>query len=186
MTIALAIRKNGRTVLAADTLLSFGSERIPPENCHVEKVYRAGSSVLAWAGWALYAELLDAYLATEAPPDLTSEVGIFSFFIRFWRAMRDDYTFMQHRSGDRQTFVSLDSTFLIANRSGIFKVSGDMNVTTFNQYCAIGSGAAYSWGALRVLYDLHDDPATIARLAAEVAIDYNIRCGGQIDIVEAE
>src|SRR5436853_7747420 len=98
MTIAVAVQKQGRIVLAADTLLTFGGERIPPDNCKVEKIYRAGDSVLAWAGWALYAEMLDAYFAANPPPDLTREVNIFAFFVKFWRAMRDDYTFMYHRA----------------------------------------------------------------------------------------
>ncbi len=187
MTIAVAVRKGGRIVLAADTLLTFGNERTPPENCRVEKIYRVGESVLAWAGWALYAELLDAYLATNEPPRLASEVEIFAFFIKFWRSIRDDSTFMYTRaSAENHPFADLDSTFVIANRSGIYKVSSEMNVTTFANYCAIGSGADYALGALRVLYDLEQDPAVIARRAAQVGIDFIVFCGGNIDVIEVE
>ena len=187
MTVAVAVRKNDRTFLAADTLMSFGGERYPRDNCRVEKIYRVGSSVLAWAGWSLYAEMLDAYLLRHAPPSLRSETEVFSFFIQFWRLMRDDYTFVrEHKAQDQHPFVDLDSTFLIANAAGIFKVSRDMNITTFQQYCAIGSGAAYALGALRILYDQEADAGVIARKAAHVGIDFDVHCGGSVDVIEVK
>lgn len=185
MTVAVAVRKDDRIVLAADTLVSFGGQCYPRDNCRVEKIYRVGSSALAWAGWSLYAEMLDAYLLRHAPPSLRSETEVFSFFIQFWRLMRDDYTFVrQHTPQDQHPFVDLDSTFLIASHAGIFKVSRDMNITTFQQYCAIGSGAAYALGALRVLYDQHEDPSVIARRAVQVGIDFDVHCGGGVDVLE--
>lgn len=185
MTVAVAVRKADRLVLAADTLMNFGGERYPRENCRVEKIYRVGSSALAWAGWSLYAEMLDAYLLRHAPPSLRSETEVFSFFIQFWRLMRDDYTFVrQHTPEDRHPFVDLDSTFLIASHHGIFKVSRDMNITTFQQYCAIGSGAAYALGGLRILYEQEPDAAVIARKAVQVGIDFDVHCGGSVDVLE--
>ena len=187
MTVAVAVRKDDRTFLAADTLMSFGGERYPRDNCRVEKIYRVGSSVLAWAGWSLYAEMLDAYLQRHAPPSLQSETEVFSFFIQFWRLMRDDYTFVrQHTPQDQHPFVDLDSTFLIANHGGIYKVSRDMNITSFQQYCAIGSGAAYALGALRILYDQERDAGVIARKAAQVGIDFDVHCGGSVDVIEVQ
>ena len=185
MTVAVAVRKNDRIILAADTLLTFSGDRVPADNCKVEKIYRVGSSVLAWAGWSLYAELLDAYLTSNPPPTLNNEVHIFTFFVKFWRSMRDDYTFMYNRAtAESHPFVNLDSTFLVVNAAGIFKVSGDMDVTRFEQYCAIGSGAKYAMGALRVLYDKEVDAEAIARRAVQVGIDFNAYCGGSIDSIE--
>ena len=187
MTVALAVHKNQRIILAADTLVHYGGQRFPQENCRIQKIYRVGNSVLAWAGWSLYAELLDAYFAAEQPPDLVSERAVFSFFIRFWRSLRDDYTFLSRRTPtDSHPFVDLDSTFLIANRGGIFRVSGDMDVTYFQHYCAIGSGAQYALGALRILYDECEDPWEMARRAAQVGIDFNVYCDGEIDMIELE
>jgi ATP-dependent protease HslVU (ClpYQ) peptidase subunit len=185
MTVAVAVRKADRLFLAADTLMNFGGERYPRDNCRVDKIYRVGSSALAWAGWSLYAEMLDAYFLRHAPPSLRSETEVFSFFIQFWRLMRDDYTFVrQHTPEDRHPFVDLDSTFLIASHAGIFKVSRDMNITTFQQYCAIGSGAAYALGALRILYEQEPDAAVIARRAVQVGIDFDVHCGGSVDVIE--
>lgn len=181
MTVALAVRKDGRTVLAADSLVTFGGQRYPADNCRFRKLYRVGESVMAWAGWSLYNEMLDSYLARTPPPTLHSEAEVFAFFIEFWRALRRDYNLIS-RDPDH-SFASLDSVFLLVNRAGIFRVQGDLDVTQFQQYTAIGSGAKYAIGALRILYEQLADPNAIAARAAHVAIDFDVYCGGEIDVI---
>jgi ATP-dependent protease HslVU (ClpYQ) peptidase subunit len=182
MTIALAVRKDQRTILAADSLVNFGGQRYPVENCRFHKLYRVGDSVMAWAGWSLYNELLDAYLAQSPPPQLRNEGEVFHFFLDFWRAMKKEYTLLT-RDMDHP-FAGLDSVFLLVNTSGIFRVSSDLDVTQFEQYAAVGTGAKYALGALRVLYDQHQSPDRIALLAADVAIEFDVYCGGTIDLAE--
>jgi len=120
---------------------------------------------------------------TKHPPEaLETEADVFSFFVSFWRAMRDEYTMMDKGRNDTHPFADLDSVFLLANRFGIFRVASDLDVTQFQQYCAVGSGAKYSMGAMHVLYDMIEDPAEIARRAVQVGIDSDVYCGGPIDI----
>ncbi len=182
MTIALAVIKNGRTVLAADSLVNFGGERFRAENCRFNKIYPLGESVMVWAGWSLYAELLDAHLAVSPPPPLFTEEEVFAFFVKFWRAIREQYDYRGRETDS--SFANLDSVFLLVNRAGIFRVASDMDVTRFQQYCAIGSGARYALGAMNVLYEQLDDPSEIARRAVQVGIDFDVYCGGPIDLVE--
>jgi ATP-dependent HslUV protease, peptidase subunit HslV len=184
MTVAVAVRKHGRTVLAADSLVQFGGQRFPTDNCLFHKIQRLGPSMIVWAGWSLYAELLTAHLAANRPPTLDTEAEVFDFFIKFWRALRDEYTFTRRGAADNHPFVDLESVFLLANHRAVFRVSGDMDVTEFQQYAAVGSGAKYALGALRVLYDTLDDPIEIARRAVQVGIDFDVNCGGPIEITE--
>jgi ATP-dependent protease HslVU (ClpYQ) peptidase subunit len=186
MTVAVAVAKNGRIVLAADSLVHFGGQRFTAENARFHKIHRIGDSLLAWAGWSLYAELLTAHLVAHPPHhELTTEARVFDFFIEFWRAIRDDYTYLNRPGPDpRSPFAELDSVFLLANRHGIFSVAGDMDVTQFRQYCAVGSGSKYALGALRILYDNQKDPARIARRAVEVGIECDVHCGGRVDLGE--
>lgn len=187
MTVAFAVIKNGQAVLAADSLVNFGGQRFPVENCRFNKIERVGESLLAWAGWSLYAEMLHAHLSVSPPPPLDDEASVFRFFIEFWRRMRDEYTFAPKRSsGDNMPFIDLDSTFLLVNRAGIFRVDPDMDVTRFDQYCAVGSGGKYALGAAHILYHLHDDPVEIARRAVQAGISFDVYCGGEIDIVGVE
>jgi ATP-dependent protease HslVU (ClpYQ) peptidase subunit len=185
MTVAVAVRKNGRTVLAADSLVNFGGQRFSTDNCTFHKIYDIGKSWMAWAGWSLYAEMLTAYLALNPAPTLHSESEVFAFFVKFWRAMKDEYSYVRRAAADSDApFADLDSVFLLANRAGIFRVASDMDVTQFQQYSAIGSGSKYALGALRVLYDQLDDAAEIGRRAVQVGIDCDVYCGGPIDVAE--
>ena len=187
MTVAAAVRKNGRTVFAADSLVNFGGQRFPTSNCQFHKLHRLGDSVLAWAGWSLYAELLTAHLDSNPPPTLDTEAEVFAFFVRFWRSMRREYTLLRRGAdSDGPPFADLDSVFLLANRSGIYRIASDMDVTRFSEYDAIGSGSKYALGALRVLYAQLEDPEQIAKQAVQVGIDSDVYCGGPIDVITLE
>lgn len=183
MTIAVAVAKKGRTFIAADSLVTFGGQRFPVENCQFNKIHQVGNSMLVWAGWSLYAEIITAHLVSAPPPRLSTEAEVFQFFVGLWRAMRSDFTWIEKRSSEHP-FADLESTFLLANRSAIFRVASDMDVTQFKQYTAVGSGSKYALGALRVLYDQLDDAAEIASRAVQVGIDCDVFCGGKIDVRE--
>jgi ATP-dependent protease HslVU (ClpYQ) peptidase subunit len=184
MTVAVAVRKQGRTIVAADSLVNFGGERYPNENTRFHKIQAVGDSLLVWSGWSLYAELLTAHLEQKPPPSLHTEGEVFAFFVSFWRALQEQYTLLQPPGSREHPFGELDSVFLLANRSGVFRVQSDLDVTGFSHFAAIGSGAKYALGALQVLYPREDDPAEIARAAVQVGIDSNVYCGGPIDVCE--
>lgn len=185
MTVVVAVQKGPRIVVAADSLVNFGGQRVPPENCQFHKIGRVGDSLIACAGWSLYSEMLAAHLSRRPPPVLSTETEVFSFFVSFWRSLQDEYSLVQ-QSSQTAPFADLDSSFLLANRGGIFTVARDMDVTLFRQYCAIGSGAKFALGALRVLYGVRDDPVDLARTAVQVGIDSDVFCGGPIDVAEVE
>lgn len=187
MTVAVAVTKGGRTFLAADSLVNFGGQKFSAANCRFQKIFRVGDSLITWAGWSLYAEMLDAHLRqADKVPRLHTESEVFAFFVHFWRAMRDDYAFrVRQAEAQGHPFVDLESVFLMINSSGIFRVASDMDVTQFAHYCAIGSGSKYALGALRVLYDQPLQADEIAKRAVQVGIDCDVYCGGVIDVAEA-
>ncbi len=186
MSVIVAIRKEHRIVMAADTLTSFGdSEHMPQENARTAKVGRIGDSLIGGAGWAVYDDILNDFLATRPTPDLSSSRKIFTFFLDFWRALHDHYTFVNdNATGSSTPFGDLDSTFLIANAGGIFTVASDLGVTPLNQYYAIGSGGEYAIGVIYTLYDRTDDIASIATDAVNAAIAMNLQCGGMVDVLQ--
>jgi ATP-dependent protease HslVU (ClpYQ) peptidase subunit len=185
MSIVVAVCKNDRTVLAADSLNVFGQERIPTDNAKATKVRRIGKALMAVTGWSVYANILDDFLAELKKPALGDEREIFSFFLDLWRELHERYPFVNDQPQHKDTpFGDLDASFLVANRSGIFKVSQDSSVCRFDKYYAIGSGAVYALGALYQIYDQDADAAELARRAAETAIEFDIYCGGEIDLLE--
>ena len=184
MSIALAIRKDGELIVASDTLTSFGHTKVPPSLHTAEKVRRVGGSYLAATGWGLYENILDDVLTRRANPRLGSRGQIFAFFLRLWSDLHKKYSFVNDQIDEKEAgpFGNLDSTFIIAGRTGIFYVGPDMSVTAVRHYFAIGSGAPFALGALHALHDSKLGAEAIARRAVEAAIAFDTYCGGDVRI----
>jgi ATP-dependent protease HslVU (ClpYQ) peptidase subunit len=181
MSIAVAVKCQGKVVIACDTKRTFGSGEVPEANLSDLKVRKVGDSYLATTGWGLYSNILDDYLATRKRARLTDERTIFAFFRVFWKDLHERYSFVSdQRHDDESPFGDLDASFLIANPNGIFSVACDMSVTQFEQYYAIGSGAPYALGATHALYKETADAEVIARKAAEAAMALDLYCGGSV------
>jgi ATP-dependent HslUV protease subunit HslV len=98
--------------------------------------------------------------------------------------MRRDYSFVNDQSAgdDKSPFADLDSAFLVVNANGIFHVTGQMAVTRFTRFDAIGSGASYALGALHAIYDGRLRADEIARRACAAAVHFDVSCGGEPDV----
>ena len=185
MSIIVAVQKRGRVAIAWDTMSSFGSTRCvnqagPP------KVFRAGTSFIGSAGFTVYRNLLDHYLAAKKTPTLKNERSIFEFFIHFWRDMHARYHFVDDHadSEDPSPFADLDAEFLVVNRYGIFCVQQILSVSRYERFCAIGSGASHAEGALQVLYQSDVDAREIAESAVRVALEFDAASGGAIEALD--
>ncbi len=187
MSIVVAVKKNGRTVVAADSLNVFGQERIPTDNSKATKVRAVGSAFLAITGWSVYANIIDDLLLDAETPALGNEQEIFAFFLELWRQLRERYPFVNDQAHNKDSpFCDLDASFLVVNAQGIYKVSQDASVCRFDKYYAIGSGGVYALGALFQSYDDEPDSTKLARRAVETAIEFDIYCGGPIDVFEVK
>ncbi|MCB9850289.1 MAG: hypothetical protein H6817_06250 [Phycisphaerales bacterium] len=188
MSIVVAVKKNDRVAVAADTMHSSGSRREHPDNLiERSKLRRIGRSYIGGVGWSVYDNILDHYLAAHrGTPSLKDERAIFSFFLKFWKSLRDKYQVVndQPDRDDRSPFCDLDSEFIIVNARKIYLISSDLTVMQFDKFVAIGSGDKYAYGALHALYDSRRPADQIARLATEAAVHYDQSCGGRIEVVE--
>ena len=184
MSIAVAVAKNRKVVIAADSLSTFGDRRVPAENHRCAKVVRVGSGLIASTGWGLYDNILEDYLARPPAPRLQTERQIFRFFVRFWKELHRHYPFVNDKpdKDDRSPFADLDSSFLVATKTAIFYVASDMSVTRFDQYYAVGCAAQYALGALHVLYSSNLDAKGIATKACDAAIAFDIHCGSPVQV----
>ena len=188
MSIAVAVRKKGKTVVAADTQENFGDRKVLRTNHRSAKIMKVGSSYVAQSGWGLYENILGDYVARVGAPRLRNQREIFTFFIKLWKQLHQKYSFVndQVEQEDKSPFADLDSSFLVVNRAGIFQVSGNMSVTEFKEYYAIGSGAPYALGALHALYVQGLAAEDIARRACAAAMDFDVFCGGELDVFRVE
>lgn len=185
MSIVVAVRKNGRTVIAADSLNVFGQERIPADNCKATKVRAVGDAFMAITGWSLYDNIIADMLARHDTPVLGTEQEIFGFFMELWKELHERYPFVNDQPHEKDSpFGDFDASFMVVNRTGIYKVSQDGSVCRFEKYYVIGSGGVYALGALHQIYDSDDDAERIARRACETAIEFDIYCGAPVDLFE--
>lgn len=184
MSIAVAVKKHGTIVLGTDSQTSFGSSRMPVQNLKTLKTHRIGDAIMATTGWGLYENILDDYLTRNPNLRLGDRHDIFLFFMALWRELRDRYTLVKEQcdKDDESPFASLDAAFLVASKHGIFHIGSDMSVTCFECYYAIGSGGDYSLGALEALYHSDLDATQICTRAVEVAIAFDVHCGGPLQL----
>ena len=185
MSIAVAVRKDARIVLATDSQTNLGSERVPAANLSEAKFMQIGEAYMAATGWTLYSNILaDVLGRRRAMPRLDGEVNIFKFFTRLWEELHERYNFVKDQADDADSpFGSLDSTFLVVCAQGIFGVASDLSVLRYERYFAIGSGAPIALGAVHALYESERDAEAIARNAASAAIDHDVYCGHPVHVV---
>jgi ATP-dependent protease HslVU (ClpYQ) peptidase subunit len=183
MSIAVAVKKGRKTVIAADTQSNFGDRRVTVENHRAPKIRRVGANYVATSGWGIYDDVLRDYVARVRRPALKTEQQVFTFFMKLWKELHERYSLVndQPHEDDRSPFGDLDAAFLVVNKDAIMHVSGNMSVSRFEKYYAIGSGADFAMGALHVLYDRVADVEELAREACATAMAYDVFCGGAID-----
>lgn len=185
MSIVVAVKKDKRIVLAADTLSSCGSHRDAPDNVVTHKIRKIGQALMGTTGWALFDNILDDMLAGKRTPRLNDKASIFRFFLKVWHELGEKYTLVNEQSEDKHTpFGDVDGQFLVANRKGLYTVASNLTVSELKKYYAIGGGADYAFGALYNLYDSKKDAKEIAVQAVRTAINFDVYCGGEIDVFE--
>ncbi len=188
MSIIVAVRKNGRTVIAADTMHSYGSRREHPDNIVSRpKIRKLGSSYIGGVGWSVYDNILAHHLkSVKRPPSLRSEAAVFEFFLRLWKQMRKHYQVVndQPNPDDHSPFADLDSEFVVVNKHGMFQIDSDLSVMGFEKYVAVGSGDRYAYGALHALYETRRTAGQVAQAAVRAAMHFDQSCGGDVESFE--
>jgi len=185
MSIAVAVSKGGRTVVAADTQENFGDRKLFHTDHRVSKILPVGPAYLATTGWGLYDNILEDYLARSSTPRLRNRREVFSFFLRFWKDLSRRYSLVneQPHQDDPSPFADLDSSFLVVSSGGIFYVSGNLSVSQFDRYYAVGSGSSYALGAMHVLYEQDLDAEEIVRRGCAAAMTFDLYCGGETEVL---
>lgn len=182
MSIVLAIKskRNNNVVIASDSQTSFGDQKILSDTGR--KMIRSNRNIIGFAGWGIYSNIFRLYLRNNSL-EAEDELQVFEFFVKFWKALKKDYTLVSDKSSpDTSPFAELDSTFIVATPDNIFYVADDMSVVKFKNYYAIGSGSEFALGALRVMYEEDYTLEEMARRAVETAIALDKSCGGDVSL----
>ena len=167
-TTILAVRKNGKVVIAGDGQVSLGNTVIKP---NARKVRRLGdgSVIGGFAGATADAftlfERLEAKLERHGGQLLRAAVEL----AKDWRT--DKY------------LRNLEAMMTVADKHVTLILTGNGDVLEpVDGVAAIGSGGNFALAAARALIDYEDDAETIARKAMAVAADICVYTNGNLTV----
>jgi ATP-dependent HslUV protease subunit HslV len=156
-TTILSVRRDGKVVIAGDGQVTFGNTVM---KSNAKKVRRLGDGkvIAGFAGATADAftlfERLEAKLENY-PGQLTRACVELA---KDWRT--DRY------------LRRLEAMLIVADKTATFVLTGSGDVLEpDHDVVAVGSGGGYALAAARALYDVEEDPETIARKAMAIAAD---------------
>lgn len=167
-TTILAVRKNGRTVIAGDGQVSMGQTVVKGQAKKVRRI--AGGRVLAgFAGATADAftllERLEAKL--EQYPEQLARACV--DLAKDWRT--DRY------------LRRLEAMLVVADKDAIYTVTGVGDVLEPEQgVAAIGSGGSFALAAARALIDYEQDAEVVARKAMAIAAEICVYTNGNLTV----
>ena len=169
MSTIVAVVKNKFACLAADSLTSFGDTRQPAEYvADYEKIIRFGEhNHIGIVGSAAHHLVVHNLVTRHAEKmDFTDRFSIFESMRQIHPILKEEY-FLNSKDEDEDSYESSRVDALIMNASGIYGLYSLREVDQYTRFWAIGSGAEFALGAMRVAYDLLDSAEDIARAGVE-------------------
>lgn len=154
MSTIVVVKKNGQTVIAADTLTSSGSLKMAaPYKSESSKILKFEDNFLGFVGYAAHKNVFASII--EKHPGLLkfhSARHIFETCLKLHPILKNEY-FLNDSEHERDPYESSQMDFLIANPHGIFAVSSYRDVFEHEQFWAMGSGREIALGAMYQAYD---------------------------------
>ena len=183
MTTITVVRKSNEIAIAADTLTKWGSGKETAKYVvNSGKILNFGGNYLAVTGNATFKLILSDYFSGEGQNAmLSSSEEIFKTWNKLHQKLKESYFLMPEEDKD-DSLESSRMDVLIANRHGIFGVSGHRTVQEFSRFYAYGSGSDYALGSMYANYELPDITAEqIAKKAVEAAAEFDDGTSTPID-----
>ena len=151
MSVVVAIKKDGKVIIGADSQSTRGSSKrtlTNPNNYKIWRVLDAENCLMAHVGLAREANILR--VTRELIPELIQiKDGVgFSFVVKKLVPSLFD-VLEEYRALKKEDGVPrFDSSFLFAYKDRLFYISGNGTVIEIDDYCAIGSGESEAIGSL--------------------------------------
>lgn len=179
MSTVVVAKKDGKVCIAADSLTSFGDLRLSSayDAAH-DKVLRYDENYLGIVGSAAHQLVLESVFASKKvvdkkiEMDFSSRLAIFESFLALHPLLKEKY-FLNAKDEDDDPYESTQIDALIANPFGIFGVHSLREVTEYNKFWAIGSGAEYALGAMFSVYDGAASAEDIAQAGVAAGAEFN-------------
>ncbi len=174
MSTLVVVKKNGVICIAADSLTTFGRERLSASyTVSPEKICQFGGSYIGFVGSAAHETVLESVFSQEAePPVFRDRQEIFEYFRKLHPRLKEEY-FLNPKDEDDDPYESSQINIFIANPHGIFSVFELREVYEYTRYWAIGSGSSYALGAMYAAYDHMDSPENIAQIGVKAGAEFD-------------
>ena len=169
MSTIVAVVKNNNACIAADSLTSFGDTLQPAEYVSdYEKIIRFGDcNHIGIVGSAAHHLVIHNLINRHAEKiDFSDRYSIFESMRELHPILKEEY-FLNSKDEEEDSYESSRVDALIMNSAGIFGLYSLREVDQYTRFWAIGSGAEFALGAMRVAYDLFDTADEIARAGIE-------------------
>lgn len=183
MTIIAAMRKNNEIWMASDRESSsydFGRS----DQVHGSKIVPFKNALIGTSGLALFKNALKYYSKTEKGiynSRFDGETDVMDFFFKFHAFMKKKYGLGSAKNDDVEKLSY--NQFMVVTQDFIYQLSCARDVSTFENYAAIGNGTEIALGAIHVLSPIIESPEEILKKAVSAACHFKLGCGGEIDIV---
>lgn len=173
MSTVVVVKKDGKAVIAADTLTTCGNTKESAEYVvNHQKIIKHEGNFLGVTGSATLQIAMRDFLATTKKDILLDNIAdIFRFGLELHRKLKDEYFL---RPEDDEDFETFHGDILIANPKGIFGLSSYRYVQEYSKFYANGSGGDFALGAM---YAVYKDETKSAEEIAEIGV----RAGTEFD-----
>ena len=179
MSTVVVVKKAGKVCIAADSLTSFGDLKLNSVyDAAFDKILRFDENYLGIVGSAAHQLVLESLFVSKKivdkklDVDFSSRLSIFETFRVLHPVLKAKY-FLNSKDEDDDPYESTQIDALIANPFGIFGIHSLREVTEYNKFWAIGSGAEYALGAMFALYDKAASAKEIAHAGVAAGAEFN-------------
>lgn len=174
MSTIVAVVKNNKACIAADSLTTFGDIRQSDQHDMTsEKILRCEDSYIGIVGSAAHHMVMKHVIENESSLlDFSSTINIYQSFLNLHPVLKQQY-FLNPKDDDDDSYESSRIDALIINRQGIHGIYSLREVFQYKKFWAVGAGAEIALGALYAMYDRSDDVEQIATVAIEASAEFH-------------
>ena len=187
MTTGVVVKKNKQSVIAAESLVTFGDTRLNHRFEANTKIFKfetaTGPTYIGMAGTVAHFPALRK--AINALPKADRKFGskdeVFDTFLKLHPVLKDTY-FLQTKEEDNDPYESSQFSVVIANQTGIYGLYSYREVFEFKEFWGIGSGRGFALGAMHATFNKAKTAREIAQAGIQAGCEFDKNSGGAMDL----
>ena len=185
MSIVVVVKKGKEIAIASDTLTSQNTRKFSAKyKTNSKKFFEYNGTYIGSVGQTMSKIMLNHALNNqEHTINFNGFDNIYSSMLELHKLLKDKYYLVPGSKKLEQTVEATKLNLLIANKSGIYKVSPDRHIAELSKFWAIGSGSSYALGAMHNAYNKKKYSAKdIAKIGVEAACEFDKSCALPMDL----